>query len=433
MMQEWFKEGKFGISLHWGIYAVNGIAESWSFFNGEISYEDYMKQGEGFTAKKYDPVNWADVFKKAGAKYAVLTAKHHDGVALWDTKLSDLSVVKKSAAQRDLIGPYCKAMREADIRVGLYFSHLDWSEPAYRSMYSYTDLDKLGNGEYIENLFKDPEDGKIDAVQWKKFLEFHRGQLKELMTCYGTIDLFAFDGDWERTPSQWNMKELRTFLHNINPDIVLNSRMCGYGDYETPEQGVPIIPYESKEWEYWFTTNDSWGMQFKDINYKSLKQITRMFCDCIGLGGNVLWNIAPLEDGTLDPMQEKLLLEFGEWLTPNSEAVYSTTKGLPFGHFFGPSSLSKDKKTLYLFYHDIPNGEIPVKGIYNKIKKITILKTDESVGFRMNGGAPWINIPGVLWIDLKAEQTDKNTTVLKIELESELSLYRGAGQAITAN
>ncbi|RYG76418.1 alpha-L-fucosidase, partial [bacterium] len=133
-MQPWFSEAKFGIFLHWGIYSVKGISESWSFFNGEIPYDKYMGQLAGFTAERYDPEAWADLFVRAGATYAVLTTKHHDGVALWDTALSDLNVAKATPAGRDLIGPYVDALRERGLKVGLYFSHLDWSEPTHASI-----------------------------------------------------------------------------------------------------------------------------------------------------------------------------------------------------------------------------------------------------------------------------------------------------------
>lgn len=135
MMQDWFKQAKLGIFIHWGIYAVKGVGESWSFYHGSISYEDYMAQCEGFTAKNYDPEAWAELFKRAGARYAVLTTKHHDGVALWDTKQNDLSVVKKTPAGRDLIKPYVEALHKNDLKVGLYYSHLDWSHPDYATVY----------------------------------------------------------------------------------------------------------------------------------------------------------------------------------------------------------------------------------------------------------------------------------------------------------
>ncbi len=127
----WFKDAKLGIFIHWGIYAVNGIDESWSFHNGYITYNDYMKQLDGFTAKHYDPQAWADLIKEAGAQYAVITTKHHDGVALWDTKQSDLNVIDKTKAKKDLISPFVKALRKDNIKVGLYYSLLFWSHPFY--------------------------------------------------------------------------------------------------------------------------------------------------------------------------------------------------------------------------------------------------------------------------------------------------------------
>src|SRR5260221_11361536 len=130
-MQPWFADAKLGIFVHWGIYAVNGIPESWSFYNGEITYENYMKQLDGFTASAYDAGEWARLFKTAGARYAVLTSKHHDGFALWDTKLSPWNAKDASPAGRDLIGPYCAALRHEGLKVGLYFSHLDWAHPDY--------------------------------------------------------------------------------------------------------------------------------------------------------------------------------------------------------------------------------------------------------------------------------------------------------------
>ena len=128
---EWFSDAKLGIFIHWGYYGVNGISESWSMYHKQISYEDYMAQGKGFTASNYDPQAWAALFKKAGARYAVLTTKHHDGVALWKTSLSHLNVVDKTPAKRDLVAPYVKSLRKEGLKVGLYYSLCDWSHPDY--------------------------------------------------------------------------------------------------------------------------------------------------------------------------------------------------------------------------------------------------------------------------------------------------------------
>lgn len=128
---EWFSQAKLGIFIHWGIYSVRGVSESWSFFNNYLPYDEYMEQEKGFTASKYDPKNWVDLIKESGAKYTVITTKHHDGVALWDTKVGDISVVKSTPAKRDLIAPFVKEVRKQGLKLGFYYSLLDWSHPDY--------------------------------------------------------------------------------------------------------------------------------------------------------------------------------------------------------------------------------------------------------------------------------------------------------------
>jgi len=245
----WFEEAKLGIFVHWGLYAVNGIPESWSFFNGQISHEDYLKQRPGFTAERYDPQEWAALFKRAGARYAVLTSKHHDGFALWPTRLSELHV-GQTPAGRDLIAPYAEALREQGLKVGLYFSHLDWSHPDYASIRP-KGMDPKQRG----NPFAVPEAGQEDPAAWQRFLKFQRGQIKEISDRYQP-DLFWFDGDWERDDEQWGMKQLREQILSWQPGTILNARMRGHGDYATPEQGLPIVPPDGP-WEFCMTINDS--------------------------------------------------------------------------------------------------------------------------------------------------------------------------------
>ena len=269
---QWFADAKLGIFIHWGIYAVEGIGESWSFHNGQISYDDYMKQLEGFTGAKYDPIAWARLFKESGARYAVLTSKHHDGVALWDTKQSDLSVVKKTPAGRDLLTPYCNALRKEGLKVGLYFSHLDWSHPDYPN---FTGKDKR----YA--IDKEPE-------RWARFLKFQRGQIQEIASMFRP-DLLWFDGDWEFSAEQWKAKETREQIAQWLPKAIVNSRINGYGDYDTPEQGVPILKPQARWWELCMTTNDSWGYQWNDRNFKSPNQVIRILVDCISLAGTFCW------------------------------------------------------------------------------------------------------------------------------------------------
>ncbi|MFE9045653.1 alpha-L-fucosidase, partial [Streptomyces sp. NPDC007818] len=271
-LQPWFNESKLGIFLHWGIYAVDGVAESWSIFTGGLTPEAYMQQLGGFTADRYDPDAWAELITDAGAGYAVLTAKHHDGVALWDTGATDLSVANRTPAGRDLVGPYAEALRRRGLKVGLYFSHSDWSHPDYPTI-----RPTQPQRDWLEgNRFTTPEPGAEDPAAWERYLErVHRGQIRELLDRYRP-DLLWFDGQWERDERQWRMRELRNEILDRHPEIVLNGRMLGYGDYTTPEQGVPILPPEGP-WELCLTIGDCWGHRPDDTRPKSARELIRTF------------------------------------------------------------------------------------------------------------------------------------------------------------
>jgi alpha-L-fucosidase len=423
MMQPWFPEAKLGIFIHYGIYAVKGISESWSFFNGQISYPDYMSQLDGFTAANYDPREWAEVFERAGAKYAVLTTKHHDGVALWDTKANDLSVVKKTPAGRDLIAPYVEAMRERGLKVGFYFSHLDWSHPDYATVYPTRGNKEQPDPSRYTNRFAYPEAGKEDPEAWKRFVAFHRRQLAELAE-YGP-DLWWFDGEWERDPEQFDMAGLRDQLMAWNPEMIANSRLLGHGDYATPEQGIPIVPPEGP-WEFCVTVNDSWGYQVQDHNHKSVRQIVRMFAETIGMGGNMLLDVGPFEDGRLQPEQVERLLGLGDWIRRHEEAIYPTVAGLPGGLFYGASTFAKDRKTLYLFFFDRPIDQIAVKGLRTPIRRASVLGSGRELTHHRIGGLG--ETPGIEWIDVPDDVIDPHATVVKVEFDDPADVYVGAGR-----
>lgn len=292
---QWFKEAKLGIFIHWGIYAVNGVAESWSFYNEYLPYDEYMTQLQGFTASNYNPKEWVQLIKESGAKYTVITTKHHDGVALWDTKANDLSVVKQTPAGRDVLSPFIKEVRkEKDLKLGLYFSLLDWSHPDY------------------PNKTRSEKRYKEDTVRWANYRDFMNLQLKELSKGYKP-DLMWFDGDWEQKAEKWGSAQIVERLHNDNKNIIINSRIQGYGDYGTPEQGVPVTRPKDKYWELCMTMNDSWGYQATDTNYKTANQMLRIFVDCLSMGGNMLMDISPKSDGSIPAEQIAILKEFGRW------------------------------------------------------------------------------------------------------------------------
>lgn len=411
---EWFSEAKLGIFIHWGIYAVRGVSESWSFFNKYLPYDEYMQQLNGFTASQYDPKQWVDLIQESGARYTVITTKHHDGVALWDTKAGDLSVVKSTPAKRDLIAPFVEEVRKHGLKLGFYYSLLDWSHPDYP------------NKTRTEVRYKD------DPARWAKFQKFNFAQLAELNQTWKP-DLYWFDGDWEQSAETWNAKGIVEMLRKDNPDVILNSRIQGYGDYATPEQGVPVVRPQDKYWELCMTMNDSWGYQQADTNYKTPQMLLRTFVDCLSMGGNLLLDIGPRADGTIPEEQVAVLKEFGRWIKKHKEAVYETRAGIPTEHFQGYTTLNKAGDILYLYIPYRSNGPLEIKGLMNKVNRVWVVGNGTMLPYKVYNKNYWSEVPGNLYIDVPEWVQDENITVLAVLLDGPIKLYRGVGQVITSN
>ena len=400
---QWFKNARLGIFIHWGIYAVNGIDESWSFFNEYIPYNEYMRQLEGFTATNYKPDYWADLIRESGARYAVLTTKHHDGIALWDTKFGNLNVPENTPAGRDLVGPFCKALRKNKIKVGLYYSLLDWSHPDY------------------PNFTKNHKRYSEDSIRWESFSKFNLGQIEEFSNKYKP-DLVWFDGDWEQSAEKWQAPEIRKILFDANDEVIINSRLQGYGDYATPEQGLPITKPKEKYWELCMTINDSWGYQHNDNDYKSTGQIIKIFAECLWMGGNLLLDIGPKPDGSIPEKQVKVLKELGRWTTKHQKAIYGTHAGLPPGYFYGPSTLSNDSTILYLFLSYKTDGQVMLKGLKNKINRVWVVGNGTKLEHKVFLKPYWSNKPGLIFIDVPDKVIDRNMTVIAVLLDKKLEL-----------
>ncbi|NUT37663.1 MAG: alpha-L-fucosidase [Hamadaea sp.] len=418
-MQPWFPDAKLGIFIHYGIYAVDGVEESWSFYRGDVPHDVYMAQTAGFTAAAYDPAQWAALFARAGARYAVLTARHHDGFALWDTGFGDNHVLN-SPAGRDLIGPYVQAMRDQGLKVGLYYSHSDWNHPDYATVRS-TDRRHA----WSENSYTTPA-GEDDPAAWARFLAYRDGQVAELVERHRP-DLLWFDGEWERGEEQWGIDALADRILAVNPATILNSRMLSRGDYATPEQGVPVTPPDGP-WELCLTINESWGFQGRDTNQKSVRQLVRYFTETIGAGGNLLLDVGPTADGRITPEQTERLEGLGAWIGKHTEAVFGTVAGLPAGHHHGPSTLSADRRTLYLTCFDPPREVVGVRGLQTKVRGVRVVGRDAVLPHTVTGGLG--DVPGMLWIDApQAADVDDHATVLAVELDGELEIYRGTGRS----
>jgi alpha-L-fucosidase len=401
---QWFANAKFGIFIHWGIYAVDGITESWSFFDGYVSYADYMKQLKGFTASHYDPQAWADLIKASGAKYAVLTAKHHDGVALWDTR-KGLNVVKDTPAHRDLLAPFVLALRKDDLKVGLYFSLIDWSYKDYPAFVA-------GHPRY---------DIKDDPARWQRFVSYYQDQVHDLTRRYHP-DLYWFDGDWEHSAAQWHAQALHDWIMAHNPDAIINGRLPGYGDYGTPEQGVPIARPPYKYWELCLTMNNSWGWQPNDHHFKTPYEIIRILSDTLDMGGNLLLDIGPRADGTIPKIEADTLRQVGRWVNKNQEAIYGSVAGIPHAYYLGNSTLSKDRKTLYLFVDGKPSGTVLLKGLVNRVLTARVvgngtILSPKRLGATMGGA------PAMLAVKVPDYAVDPDVTVIALELDGPIELF----------
>ncbi len=406
----WFQDAKLGIFIHWGIYAVNGVDESWAFYNKKMTWEAYMKQLNGFTASKYNPTDWVNLIKASGAKYAVLTTKHHDGVALWNTNQGHYSTVKNTPAKRDVLTPFYQELRKQNIKAGAYFSLIDWSHPDYPA------------------FMKDSMRYKVkdQPAKWQKFRDFYQSQLNEVADQFKP-DLFWFDGDWEHNAEEWESEKVRANLLSKNPGAIINGRLMGYGDYDTPEQNVPVTRPKYNWWELCMTINNNWGFQHRDTNWKTPSQIIALFADVVSHGGNLLLDIGPKEDGTIPEEQRNVLLELGNWNKKHERAIFGSIPGIALGHFYGPTTLSKDSTKLYLFLQGQTAGQIMVKGLDNAIQSIKVVGSEQELSHKVVGKISWSPVPGLVYIDVPQGVQDKYMTVLELQLDKPVKLYSGRG------
>ncbi len=429
----WFEEAKLGIFIHWGMYAVDGTSESWAFHNKTVPYDQYMAQMKGIKAENYEPSAWVNLIQESGAQYCVITTKHHDGLSLYDTKIRTaspkkntnwnpklpLSTVYQSPCKQDLIAPFFAALKKAGIHTGAYYSLLDWSSIDYPA------------------FLKDSSRYRIqdDSVRWGRFLNFMHGQITEIASQYNP-DLYWFDGDWEHSESEWQAQKIDSIIHHYNPNAILNGRLKSYGNYDTPEQNMPISHPDRNVWELCLTTNDNWGYRPQDKNFKSHFELLSIFTECLNMGGNLLLDIGPKADGTIPDEQVAILKEFGRWTQKHATAIYATTAGLPPGHYHGSSTLSKDSSTLNLFVPS-PQGQdltalsltiqIFIKGLQSKPVSAQLIGSTAALKVKEVGKISWSSVPGTYFIEIPIAEMDPMISVVELKFSEPLQLYKGKG------
>jgi alpha-L-fucosidase len=394
---EWFIGAGFGLFVHWDHASQQGIEISWplvgrSIIPGSDGVEDFVTvEGYQSSAPTFDPVEWdavalARLAKRAGARYVVFTARHHAGYAMFHTAASDFGI-EHSPFGRDITREFVEAIRAEGIRVGIYYSLSDWNHPDYPAM-------TMDDRPYAEEHWPgagDPANAGLPIAadkhrrstpeQWARYREYLRAQLTEILTGYGTIDLLWFDGEWERAEEEWGSADLRALIKSLQPDVVINDRLLGQGDYTTPEQGFPVTA-PSGPWELCLTIGQMWAWRPGDTKSKSTTSLVTTLIEVASRGGNLLLNIGPKGDGSLNESQVRTLEEIGEWMDVHAESVVgvSPTTGVDF---YGPSTARPG--VLYLHLVMRPIEEVVVRGIpVGRVTGVRLLATGEQSPYEVN-------------------------------------------------
>ena len=418
---EWFRDARFGMFIHWGVYAIPARGE-WVRTQEKISMEDYQQYVDNFNPEDYDPAEWARIAKQAGMKYAVITAKHHDGFCLFDSKYTDYKATNTPAA-RDLIREFADAFRAEGIKVGFYYSLIDWHHPDYPNVGNHP---MAGNAEWDKKKY-----------DFDNYLTYMHNQVEELLTNYGKVDIMWFDYSFDDySGEKWKASKLVNMVRELQPGIIIDNRLGGEmtlekpeiyaGDFEGPEQ---VIPYDvvkdevgrSIPWEACITLNNNWGYS-PGGHYKTAEDVIRTLANCVSKNGNLLLNVGPDARGNTPAESVEVLKEVGEWMALNQASIYNC----------GPSDLPKPQwgyytqngSTLYAHVLHKNIGQYYLKELSGKVNRATLLRDGSEVfvtGFWLGGEKPFVEENDAFMNFGKPIQhtfplPDKKNTVVKLEL-----------------
>ena len=398
---KWWHEAKFGMMICWGLYSLIGHHE-WAMEMEGIPVPQYEGLAKIFKPQPNAPRAWAKLAKQAGQKYMVLITKHHEGFCLWDSKLTNYCATKQGPS-RDLVAEYVEACRAEGLRVGLYYSLMDWHHP-------------------------DGVRCASDEAARQRFVEYTHGLIRELMTNYGKIDILWYDVDWPLTPEQWESKKMNEMVFKLQPDIIVNNRNGLLGDFSTPEQEIRAAQ-KGRAWETCMTMNDSWGYAEADDNWKSNRTIIRNLVTCANRGGNYLLDIGPRADGSVPEPSVNILAQVGKWMKGNGSTIYESEPCTASRHTF--AGYTRKGNTLYIHVHFWPAQTagtktleyykpptvVAIGGLRSKVKSARLFASREKVDFVQDGIS-------VRFTGLPLTPPDDPVTVIAAECESEPVIER---------
>lgn len=414
---EWWREARFGLFIHWGLYAIpagewkgeTNHAE-WILTTAQIPVDQYEKFADQFNPTSFDAAEWVREAKNAGMKYIVITSKHHDGFCLFDSKQTNYDVIDATPFERDILGELAEECRKQGLKMCFYHSIMDWHHPDYLPRRAW-------------------EKRSAEGAEFERYVEYMKKQVAELLTHYGEIGVLWFDGEWEYTWTEERGKDLYNYVRSIQPSIIVNNRvgkgregMAGtydpetsVGDFGTPEQEIPATGL-NYDWETCMTMNDHWGYNKNDHNWKSERELIRKLVDIASKGGNFLLNVGPTADGLFPQPSLDRLRAMGKWLKINGESIYGTTAS-QFENLKWGRSTTKPRK-LYLHIFDWPSdGKLLVPGLLTEVDAAYLMAEPRTnLRTTLNADSTAISLP--------ERAPDPNVTVVVCEFDRDPEVVR---------
>jgi len=377
---QWWHEARFGMFIHWGLYSIPAHGE-WIMYQENIPFEEYKVLADQFNPRDFSPAEWVALAKEAGMKYMVITTRHHDGYCLFDSKVSDFTSVK-TVAKRDLIAEFADACHKAGMRLGFYYSLVDWRFPGV-----------LPHGTR-----------EADEV-YKPLIDQAHAQVREILTNYGKVDILWYDMLQPYDPVLWRSEELNEMARQLQPDIIINDRAGVPADFGTPENRISA---QERAWEACYSMNRTWGYARYDRNFKTVHELLRLLGSCASQGGNFLLNVAPDAEGRIETESVERLRAIGKWMRTNSTAIYGAGPSPVKAPNLGMESRVGDK--VYLLMQRWPGATVPLAWCGSKVTSATLLANGQKARIAQMGDRVWLH-------DLPAYPIDPYLNVIELQFD----------------
>ena len=392
----WFRAARFGMFIHWGLYSQLGRHE-WVMNRERIPVAEYEKLAATWKPRPGAARTWARLAKEAGMRYMVMTSKHHEGFCLFDTRQTEYNAVRHGPG-RDLVAEYVEAARAEGLRVGFYYSLMDWHHP-------------------------DGARCKHDEAARRRFLDFTHGVVRELCTNYGKLDILWYDVNWPLTAEEWQAAEMNAMVRSLQPDIIINNRSGLPEDFGTPEQHI-VAEKGGRMWEACMTFNESWGYTPIDTRWKDAWQVVSMLREVAAGGGNLLLNIGPTPEGDVPEPCERVLREVGRWMQKYGHTIYDAAEPMQ-QEWSIVGAFTRRGSTAYYHVQRWPGRELAIGGLQNKVLAARLVGGPQ-VAFSQAGDRLVLH-------GLPEQAPDPLDTVIELTVEGEPKQVLGAGYVLLEN